>query len=413
MTMRSRWRRGFRWALACVLAWPLAVAAQDNDSGRAELPLSIAGAAFFQRTGPDGQTRSCFFGENEEPDKEQEVKALAGLPTKYWNWLAEDAVYIISPDERCAFLHLGVDEERDQFIEQFWLRRSSNPDSPDNDFKEEHYRRITLANAKFAADIEGWQTDRGRVYIVYGRPDGLNPFSDREIFGSLSEEWTETAQYPCQKWHYRYLEGIGENIDLGFSTEAGTDDCRLVEKPSEVTLLPTSIKLESEPSGGDSDDFKSKRSLEVYIRTQMPIVVNYKDLEAIVVSEMIRDDVYFEQGVVYARATHASTFGRIRVDIPGDQLSRLGADGTSTIGYALFGQITGANGRVADTFERTGKWDAEGMSGYQNAIESAYVVLEPGSYQLAIVVKDLASGRVGVKRTTMDVPRFEELAAKK
>ena len=104
-------------------------------------------------------------------DKEQKKKlrkTLKELDTPYKQWLSEDVVYIISPEERQAFLQLETNEEREQFIEQFWLRRSTNPDLPDNDFKEEHYRRIAYANEHYASGIPGWKTDRGRMYIMWG-----------------------------------------------------------------------------------------------------------------------------------------------------------------------------------------------------------------------------------------------------
>src|SRR5216684_4110469 len=113
----------------------------------------------------------------QKPDKEQKrkmKKTLKELDTPYKQWLNEDVVYIISPEERQAFLQLDTNEEREQFIEQFWLRRSSNPDLPDNDFKEEHYRRIAYANEHFASGIPGWKTDRGRMYIMWGPPDEIN-----------------------------------------------------------------------------------------------------------------------------------------------------------------------------------------------------------------------------------------------
>jgi len=106
-------------------------------------------------------------------DKEQKKKlrkTLKELDTPYKQWLNEDVVYIISPEERQAFLQLDTNEEREQFIEQFWLRRSANPDLPDNDFKEEHYRRIAYANEHFASGIPGWKTDRGRMYIMWAPP---------------------------------------------------------------------------------------------------------------------------------------------------------------------------------------------------------------------------------------------------
>ena len=95
------------------------------------------------------------------------------LDNTYKTWLNEDVVYIISPAERTAFLRLETNEEREQFIESFWLRRSTNPDLPDNDFKEEHYRRIAYANEHFASGKPGWMTDRGRIYIIWGKPDEI------------------------------------------------------------------------------------------------------------------------------------------------------------------------------------------------------------------------------------------------
>ena len=106
-------------------------------------------------------------------------KTLKELDTPYKQWLNEDVIYIISPAERQAFLQLETNEEREQFIEQFWLRRSATPDLPDNDFKEEHYRRIAYANEHFASGIPGWKTDRGRMYIMWGPPDEVEVASHR------------------------------------------------------------------------------------------------------------------------------------------------------------------------------------------------------------------------------------------
>ena len=96
------------------------------------------------------------------------------LDTPYKKWLDEDVTYIITPEERSAFLRLQTNEEREQFIEQFWLRRNPDPDSPENTFKEEHYRRIAYANEHYASGIPGWKTDRGRIYIMWGPPDEVD-----------------------------------------------------------------------------------------------------------------------------------------------------------------------------------------------------------------------------------------------
>src|ERR1700752_776274 len=135
------------------------------------------------------------------------------LDSQYKKWLNEDVVYIISPEERSAFLHLQTNEEREQFIEQFWQRRNPDPDSAENTFKEEHYRRIAYTNEHFASGIPGWKTDRGRIYIMWGPPDEVDTHPSGGSYDRPPEEGgRETSTYPFEDWRYRYLEGWGENI---------------------------------------------------------------------------------------------------------------------------------------------------------------------------------------------------------
>src|SRR5271169_4112282 len=77
------------------------------------------------------------------------------LATPYKKWLEEEVPYIISDEERSAFLQLQTNEEREQFIEAFWQRRDPTPDTVENEFKEEHYRRIAYANERFSSGIPG------------------------------------------------------------------------------------------------------------------------------------------------------------------------------------------------------------------------------------------------------------------
>ena len=109
--------------------------------------------------------------------KKREDKLRKELETPYRKWLNEDVAYIITDEERAAFKRLQTDEEREQFIEQFWLRRDPTPDTVENEFKEEHYRRIAYANEHIASGIPGWKTDRGRIYIKYGPPDEIEDHS--------------------------------------------------------------------------------------------------------------------------------------------------------------------------------------------------------------------------------------------
>src|SRR5437868_7541772 len=165
-------------------------------------------------------------------------KAYKELDAQYKQWLNEDVVYIISPEERTAFLQLSTSEEREQFIEQFWLRRSSNPDLPENDFKEEHYRRIAYANEHYASGIPGWKTDRGRTYIIWGPADEVDSHPTGGTYDRpMDEGGGSTTTYPWETWRYRYMDGIGENVIWEFVDPSGSGEYRLTMDPSEKDAL--------------------------------------------------------------------------------------------------------------------------------------------------------------------------------
>ncbi|MGH9628700.1 MAG: GWxTD domain-containing protein, partial [Bryobacteraceae bacterium] len=128
-------------------------------AGRLVLALALAAAA-----GGTHGTGEAFA---------QQTGALGSMPAPFQKWLQEDIVYIISPVERAAFVRLTSDPERQRFIEQFWLRRDPSPGTAQNEYKEEHYRRIAYANQRFRGEQPGWNTHRGRIYIVYGPPDEI------------------------------------------------------------------------------------------------------------------------------------------------------------------------------------------------------------------------------------------------
>lgn len=123
----------------------------------------------------------------------------------YDAWLKSDVAYIIEDREKAKFEGLKTEEERTKFIEQFWLRRDPTPATPENEFKLEHYRRIAYVNKKFASKLEGWQTDRGRVYILYGPPDELEKHPERNK----------------ENWLYHQIPGKGANVIVSFTYKNG------------------------------------------------------------------------------------------------------------------------------------------------------------------------------------------------
>src|ERR1035438_4276210 len=154
---------------------------------------------------------------NEKQKKAQKRSLNIELSKTYKKWLNEDVVWIISDEERAAFKQLSNDEERDNFIEAFWQRRDPTPDTEENEYKEEHYRRIAYANEHFAAGVPGWKTDRGRMYIVFGKPDEIESHPSGGSYERPMEEGGgQTSTFPFEDWRYRYIDGIGQEVIMEF-----------------------------------------------------------------------------------------------------------------------------------------------------------------------------------------------------
>src|SRR5437868_4406941 len=194
--------------------------AQDV-TGSNEGPNSASAQSNTAQSKKDQSTQSADYDPRNrqltEKEKKERQKALKDELKIYTKWMDEDVRWIITDEERSAFKQLSNNEERDQFIEQFWLRRDPSPDTPENEYKEEHYRRIAYANERFAAGIPGWRTDRGRIYIMYGPADTIDSHPSGGSYQRPQEEGGGmTSTYPFETWRYRYLEGIGQEIEIEF-----------------------------------------------------------------------------------------------------------------------------------------------------------------------------------------------------
>jgi GWxTD domain-containing protein len=156
------------------------------------------------------------------------------LTTPYRKWLNEDVAYIITDQERNTFKGLQSDAARETFIDQFWKQRDPTPNTEENEFKEEHYRRIAYANEHFASFVAGWKTDRGRIYITYGAPDEIEDHSSGGTYERPPAEGGGTiTSVPFQQWRYRYIEGVGNNIIIEFVDPSRTNEYRMTTDPSE------------------------------------------------------------------------------------------------------------------------------------------------------------------------------------
>ena len=369
--------------------------------------------------------------------RRREAQLHKELDTPYKKWLDEDVTYIITPEERSAFLRLQTNEEREQFIEQFWLRRNPDPDSPENTFKEEHYRRIAYANEHFASGIPGWKTDRGRIYIMWGPADEVDSHPSGGSYERPADEGGgETSTFPFEDWRYRYLEGIGNNVEIEFVDPTMTGEYKLTMDPSEKDALlyvpgagltlaesmgmsdktarfnNTDGTHMAQPLGGQPESMSEFSRLDLYAKIQQAPPVKFKDLEAVVTSRLVRNQIAFDYRWDYLRITSDTILVPISIQIPNKQLSFQEKDGIQSATMNLFARITTLSGRNVQTFEDPIVHDIpnsllqqslKGFSIYQKAVP-----LSPGLYRLDIVVKDVNSGNVGVVNTNLRVPRYED-----
>jgi GWxTD domain-containing protein len=360
------------------------------------------------------------------------------LESPYKKWLDEDVVYIISPEERHSFLHLSTNEEREQFIEAFWQRRNPDPDSPENTFKEEHYRRIAYVNEHFASGIPGWKTDRGRIYIIWGPPDEIDSHPTGGNYDRPADQGGgSTTTYPWESWRYRHLDGqgLGENVELEFVDPSSTGEYHLTSDPSEKDALlrvpgaglttaemlglanktsrftnSDGTNLQETGAGIQGKDEFSR--IELMADIMRPPPVKYKDLEAISTSRLVRDQVKFDYRFDFLRITSDTVLVPITVQIPVRQLTFQEKDGVDSSSMNMFARITTLSGRIVQTFEDSLRADFP-VAMLQKSLGTSRIYqktvpLSPGLYRLDIVVKDVNSGNVGVVNTRLAVPRFQD-----
>jgi GWxTD domain-containing protein len=398
--------------------------------------LFIVLPSIFAQQGPDPAAAPIPQKLNKETKKKMK-RTLKELDSSYRQWLSEDVTYIISPEERNAFLQLDTNEEREQFIEQFWLRRSSNPDLPENDFKEEHYRRIAYANEHFASGVPGWKTDRGRMYIMWGPADEVDSHPTGGTYDRPMEEGGgSTSTYPWETWRWRYLEGIGENVILEFVDPSGSGEFHMTMDPGEKDALlhvPGAGLSQMESMGmaskadrfSRSDGMTTPRSMggmpasmnefsriELMAKVNRPPAVKFKDLEAVVTSRIVRDQLHFNWRTDYLKVTNETVLVPVTIQIPNGQLSFTSKEGIHSATMNIFGRITTLTGRVVQTFEDSVSRDFPDSLFQQSLkLQSIYqkaVPLRPGLYRLDLVIKDVQSGNVGVVNSRLAVPRYND-----
>ncbi len=367
----------------------------------------------------------------------------------YRKWLDETVRWLISEEEVDVFKELSSDDERDAFIEQFWRRRDPNPATAHNEFKEEHYRRLVYANEHFTAGLDGWASDRGMIYIRFGPPDRRETYP---AGGQYQRERKEgggyTSVFPFERWEYREIPGIGQDIVLEFVDDKGGGLYELTfDRQRKDELLHTGFAAptwdeqeRAERTGvhNKQDRIARRRisgdwrgayagmggfetaadkpfaQLELSGKLNSAPEVKYKDLEAAVSSRITYDRLAFSLVTDFVRISPERALALITVQVPNKNLNFKGnGDGLQRAQIQIFGRVMDLGKRIVNLFE-----DDLAREYPQEKLESAilrssvyqhHVVLRPGVYKLEVGIKDANSDNIGTATQRIQVtPASEE-----
>ncbi len=373
----------------------------------------------------------------EKQRKQKEARLKKELETPWKKWQNEDVSYIITDEERKAFKQFQTDEEREQFVESFWLRRDPTPDTIENEYKEEHYRRIAYANEHYASGIPGWKADRGRIYITFGPPDEIESHpSGGSYQRSAAEGGGQTSTYPFEDWRYRYIEGIGNDVNIEFVDPTMTGEYRMTMDPSEKDALlyvPNAGLTLSEqmglstktarfqrtdgthlgtPLGGTPASMNQFTRLEQFAKLQKAPPIKFKDLEAVVNSRITFNILPMLVRIDYVRVTETSVLANITVQFENKDLQFQSKEGLQKSVINMLGRITTMTRRPVTNFEKALEINIapEMLSRItsQRSIYQQSVPLAPGRYRLNVVAKDVIGGNLNNYEIALDVPHFDE-----
>ncbi len=352
----------------------------------------------------------------------------------YKRWLDRDVIYIITPDEKSVFSSLTTPEEKEQFIEQFWRRRDPDPRTGHNEYKEEHYRRIAYANDHFHSGVEGWYTDRGKIYIKFGPPTSIEKNPTGTVYERrITEGGGTTMTYPFEVWYYQYLEGVGNGIEIEFVDSTNTGRYEMAMRPDEKDALFYTTNAGNtlfESLGLDTRALRLRRSdamrplglgddlvdpggspftkLDRLYRLERPIANKFNDLRTLVDTRVRYDSLPFTFRGDWFRASADRAIVNLTLRLDPRQLSFFAIPGTETkrAEVKLFARTQTLN-RVVYEFEDVLSVDVapDEVNGLEVFLYQYTIPLKTGRYKLSLILQEEKSGKIGSAESMVLVPR--------
>jgi GWxTD domain-containing protein len=392
--------------------------------------------AFAQDEKQDNKQDNKKNKEKAKKSQEEKVKSV------YKRWKDEDVRWIITDEERKIFDSLKTDDEREQFIEGFWYRRDPDPDTDVNEYREEYYQRIAYANEHFTSGIPGWKTDRGRIYIMFGKADQIESHPSGGSYDRPAwEGGGTTSTYPFEVWWYRYIEGVGSDVEIEFVDPTGSGEYRIARSPDEKDALlytPNAGLTLSEQlglttkadriayggfgGGGQGNQMFGQRAkdnpfekLDLLAKLSRPPKVRFNELAGIAESDLPKPSFDVLDAVLNVnlmRVTENAVLTSFTIEMANQDLVYKEVGGLPQAAVNIFAKITNVSGRRAGLFEDvvTSSFTPEALAVGQQ-MKSTYnknIVLQPGNYKVDMVVRDVNSGKTTVLKVGFTVPKYEE-----
>lgn len=367
-------------------------------------------------------------------DKVRNVKPE--LKDAYKKWINNDVAYIITDDEKKAFKALATDDERENFIENFWRRRDPDPDTEENEFRDEYFERIAYANEHFTSGIPGWKTDRGRIYITWGKPDSVESHPSGGSYDRPSYEGGgSTTTYPFEMWFYRHIDNIGEGIEIEFVDPTGSGEYRMARDADEkdaLKYIPNAGLTASEELGlsnkadritgvrmGQASFQREQDSpftrMQIQSNLMRPPSVKFSDLQELAGSNsgvIDSNPLGFDVRIDFFRQSDERIITAFTVQTNNRELSFEDVGGLQQAAMNIYGRVTAVSGKRSGIFEdsvTTAATAAElGEARDRKSVYQKAIALTPGTYKVDVVVRDVKSGKRGVQNLGFTVPKFDE-----
>lgn len=370
-------------------------------------------------------------------DRQKEEREAA---KHYERWLNQDVLYIVTDDERSVFEKLTTTDEKDRFIEQFWFRRDLDPGTAANEFKEEHYRRIAYANQHYGSGIPGWKTDRGRIYVMFGEPAEIEHHTGGgQYLRPHYEGGGRTTTYPFEIWRYRYIAGVGQDLELEFVDRSWTGEYKLAMNSWEKDLLLNvdgeglttaerlgltqkqyrpglhpgnlnNLTFQKRMMGARAKDMPFE-AMRRYFDLQRPPQIKQKELKTIVETQVSYATLPMSLALHHIWIDRDLALVPVTVEIPNEGLDYIKTGRLFRARVGLYGRVTSISGPLVTEFEDriASEYDASryGLGQKQKSLYQKTLSLPTGIYKLELVVKDLNSGNIGTVSKSVHIPQLE------